>query len=57
MLKFSRAIGHFNAELKSDVSEISSASIIRVDVVNGRTSLMFIPVSQTDVSSYWYILQ
>jgi hypothetical protein len=48
VLKSSQAISHVNAELKTNVSEISSVSIIRVDVVNDHMSLIFIPVCQTD---------
>jgi hypothetical protein len=43
-LKSSRAINRINVELKTNVSEISSVSIFRVDVVNDRMSLIFIPV-------------
>jgi hypothetical protein len=45
--EISRAI----VELKANVSENSSASIIRVDVVNDCMSLMFISVCQIDASS------
>jgi hypothetical protein len=48
LLKYSREIGRVNQR-----SEISSDSIIRVDVVNDHLSLIFIPVYQTNVSSYW----
>jgi hypothetical protein len=53
---FSRAIGHVNVKLKNDVSEVSSVSIIRVDVMNGRMSLIFILVCETD-SFFWCIIQ
>jgi hypothetical protein len=43
MSKYSRAISRVNVELKANVSEISSVSTIRFDVVNDRISLIFIP--------------
>jgi hypothetical protein len=57
VLKSSRAIRCVNGELKTNVSEISSVSIIRVDVVNDHMSLIYTPVCQIDVSSYWCIMQ
>jgi hypothetical protein len=53
---FSRAISRVNVKLKTNVSEISSVYIIRVDVVNDRISLIFIPDCQIDASSYrfWF---
>jgi hypothetical protein len=57
VLKFSRAIGRVNVPLKTSVSQISSVSIIRVGVVNGRMSLIFIPVCPIDASSYWCVMQ
>jgi hypothetical protein len=51
VLKCSRAINRINVELKINVSEISSVSIFRVDVVNDRMSLIFIPVCQIGASS------
>jgi hypothetical protein len=47
VLKSSRAISRVNVELKTNVTEISSVSIIRVDVVNDHMSLIFILVCQT----------
>jgi hypothetical protein len=52
VLKFSPAISRVDVELKPSVSEIWSVSIIRVDVVNDRISLMFIPVCRIGASSY-----
>jgi hypothetical protein len=57
VLKSSRAISLVNVELKTDVSEISSVSIIRVDVMNDRILLIFTPVCQIDSSSYWCAVQ
>jgi hypothetical protein len=51
MLKSSRAISRVNGELKTNVSEKSSVSIVMVEMVNGDMSLIFIPVSQIDASS------
>jgi hypothetical protein len=51
VLKSSWVISHVNVELKINVSEIS-VFIIRVDVMNGHMSLIFIPVCQIDASSY-----
>jgi hypothetical protein len=44
-LRFSRAISHVSGELKINVSEIFSVSIIRVYVVNDCKSLKFSQVS------------
>jgi hypothetical protein len=41
MLEFSRAIIHVNVELKTDVSEISSTSVFRADVVNDNLLLIY----------------
>jgi hypothetical protein len=57
MLKSFQAKIHVNIELKTNVSEMSSVSIIRVDVVNGHMSLIFILVCQVDVPSYWCTMQ
>jgi hypothetical protein len=46
-----------NVELRINVSEFSSVSVIRVDVVSDNMSLIFIPVCQIDASSYWYTVQ
>jgi hypothetical protein len=51
MLTFSRAISRVNAELKTNVSEISTVSIIRIDMAKGCMSLIFIPVCQIDAFS------
>jgi hypothetical protein len=51
----SRAISRVNVELKTNVSYISSVSIVRVDVANDRMSLIFTPVRQID--AYWCIVQ
>jgi hypothetical protein len=56
-LKFPRALSSVKVELKTNVSEFSLVSIIRVDMVNDRVSLMFIPVCQIDAASYWCIMQ
>jgi hypothetical protein len=56
LLKFSRAIIHVNVEPQTDVSDISSTSIFRVDVVYDRVSLIFIAVYQVDAPSYWCIM-
>jgi hypothetical protein len=48
VLKFSRSISRVNVELKTNVSDISTVSIIRVGVVNDRMLLIFIPVCQID---------
>jgi hypothetical protein len=45
--KSSWAISRVNAELKSNVSENPSVSIIRVDVANGHISLIFIQLYKT----------
>jgi hypothetical protein len=42
---------------KTNVSEISSVSIIRFDVVNDRMWLIFIPVCKSGVSSFWCIMK
>jgi hypothetical protein len=42
MLKSFRAISLADVELKTNISEISSVSIISVDVVNVRMSLIYI---------------
>jgi hypothetical protein len=55
--KFFHSISRVNVELKTNVSEVSSVSIIKVDAVNDRMSLMFILVCKIDVSSYWCIMQ
>jgi hypothetical protein len=54
---YARAVSWVSVELKTNVSEISSVSLIRVDVVNGGISLIFIPVCQIIASSYWCIVQ
>jgi hypothetical protein len=41
VLNYSRAIRCVNVELKTNVSEISSVTIIRVDVVNDHASLIY----------------
>jgi hypothetical protein len=56
VVKFSWGHSHVNVEIKPDVSDIFSASIIRVDVVNDRMSLIVIPVCEIDASSYWCIV-
>jgi hypothetical protein len=43
-VKFSREIYRVNAELEAGVSEISSVSIVRVDVANFQMWFIFIPV-------------
>jgi hypothetical protein len=53
VLKCCRAIRCVNVEAETNVSENSSISIIMVDVVNDRISLLLTPVCQTDASSYW----
>jgi hypothetical protein len=50
-------ISHVNVEVKTHISEIALVSIIKVDVVNDRMSLIFIPVCQIDASSYWCTMQ
>jgi hypothetical protein len=45
VIKFSWAISHVSVERKTNVSE-SCVFIIRVDVVNDRMSLTFIPIYQ-----------
>jgi hypothetical protein len=55
VLKCFRAISRVGVELKTDVSEIS-VSIIRVDVVNGYMSLIFVPVCLIDASFHWRIM-
>jgi hypothetical protein len=47
LLKPSRAISHVNVELKTNVSEISSASIIIVEVMNDHASQIHIFVIST----------
>jgi hypothetical protein len=56
VLKSSRATSRVDVELKTNVSEISTVSIIRTDVVNDRMSLIFTPVCEIDASSYWCIM-
>jgi hypothetical protein len=56
-LKSSREISRVNVELQTNVSEVSSVSIIRVHVANHRMSLIFIPVCQIDASSNRYKYQ
>lgn len=51
MLKSTWMISCVNIELKTNTSDISSTSIIRVNVVYDHTS--HIPVCQTHASSYW----
>jgi hypothetical protein len=51
-LKSPRTISHVSVELKTDVSEIS-VSIVRVDVVNGHTSAIHIPV----LSNPWHAVR
>jgi hypothetical protein len=55
LLKFSQAISHVSVELEMNISEISSPSIFRADVVNENTSLIYIyiPVCQITALSYW----
>jgi hypothetical protein len=48
LLKSSQAITHVNVELKTNVSEISLVSIIRIDVSDGM-SLIFIPDCQINL--------
>jgi hypothetical protein len=52
-IKITGTISRVNVELNTNVSDIASGSIIRVDVANDRISLIFIPVCPTDYSSYW----
>jgi hypothetical protein len=51
-LNVSSAIGRVNIELKTNVPEIISVSIIRVDVLNDHVSLIFVPVCESDALSY-----
>lgn len=51
MLKSSQEISHVKFEIKTNISEISSVSIFKVNVVNDHISLIFIPVCQIGVSS------
>jgi hypothetical protein len=57
MLKYSRAIRCVYFELKTNVSELSSISIIRVDMVNDHMSLIYIPVCQINASTYLCTMQ
>jgi hypothetical protein len=57
VLKSSQVIIHVNVELKTNISGISSVSIVRVSVVNDHTSLILMPVCQFDASSYWHAMQ
>jgi hypothetical protein len=57
VLKCSRVISGFRVELKITVSEISPVAIVRVDVVNDCMSVIFIPVCEIDVSSYWCTIE
>jgi hypothetical protein len=50
--KFSRPISRVNVEIKTEVSEISSVSIIRVDVMNDLATLIYVPVCQIDASAF-----
>jgi hypothetical protein len=45
VLKSSRPISLLNVEIKTNVSEISSVSIIMADVVNDHTSLIYADIT------------
>jgi hypothetical protein len=50
VLTFSRAGIRVNVEITANVSEISSVSIVRVDMVSDCKSLIYRPVCQIDAS-------
>jgi hypothetical protein len=52
-----KMIGCVNAELKTNISWISSNSIIRTNVVNDHMSLIHIPACRINASSYWCTMQ
>jgi hypothetical protein len=45
-LKFSREVSRVNVKLKTDVSEVSSVSTIRLGMMNDRILLILVPVFQ-----------
>jgi hypothetical protein len=56
-LEFSRAISCLNVELKTNVSEISSLSIVRAGVGDDCVSLIFItPSARYLVLSVYYVV-
>jgi hypothetical protein len=57
MLKSSQVIICVNVELKTNISGISSVSIISVSVMNDPTSLIFMPVCQIDACSYCHAVR
>jgi hypothetical protein len=54
---FFRASTAVNVDLKPNVLESSSVSVIMTDFVNRCMPLISIPVCQVSVSSYWSIMQ